>query len=58
MSTEAPETKPQPNVGHEIGEHNIRVLGLDIHNPVFLVSAVLAVALVVGTLNNSNPTVP
>ena len=50
MSTESPETKPQPDIGHELGEHNIRVLGLDIHNPVFLVSAVLAVALVVGTL--------
>ena len=37
-------------IGHEIGEHNIEVLGLDIHNPVFAVSAVLAVALVIGTL--------
>lgn len=37
-------------IGHEIGEHNIEVLGFDIHNPVFVVSAFLAVALVVGTL--------
>lgn len=35
---------------HEIGEKNIEVLGLDIHNPVFVVSASLVVALVVGTL--------
>jgi BCCT family betaine/carnitine transporter len=39
-----------PDVDHEIGEHNIQVLGLDIHNPVFVVSAILAVALVIGTL--------
>lgn len=38
------------DIGHEIGEHNIRVFGLDIHNPVFIVSAVLAIALVIGTL--------
>ena len=40
----------QEDIGHEIGEHNIEVLGLDIHNPVFLVSALLSVLLVVGTL--------
>ena len=40
------ETEPE-DIGHEIGEHNIEVLGLDIHNPVFAISAFLAVALVV-----------
>lgn len=35
---------------YEIGQDNIRWLGLDIHNPVFAVSAVLVVAFVVGTL--------
>ena len=41
-------TKTDPeDIGHEIGDHNIEVLGLDIHNPVFAVSAFLAVALVV-----------
>ncbi len=40
----------QPDIGHEIGEHNIEIFGLDIHNPVFVVSAVLSVVLVVGTL--------
>ncbi len=39
-----------PDIGHEIGEHNIRVFNLDIHNPVFIVSAALVVALVIGTL--------
>ncbi|NNC76855.1 MAG: BCCT family transporter [Woeseiaceae bacterium] len=35
---------------HEIGEHNIEVFGLDIHNPVFFVSAFLAIVFVAGTL--------
>jgi BCCT family betaine/carnitine transporter len=39
-----------PDIGHEIGENNVQVLGLDLHNPVFFVSAVLAVLLVIGTL--------
>ena len=44
-------TEPDlPDIGHEIGEHNIQVLSLDIHNPVFIVSAALVVMLVVGTL--------
>jgi BCCT family betaine/carnitine transporter len=38
------------DIGHEIGEHNIEVLGLDIHNPVFVVSALLVVTLVIATL--------
>ena len=43
------QSKPE-EIGHEIGEHNIEILGLDIHNPVFFVSAILAVSLVAGTL--------
>ncbi len=35
---------------HEIGQHNIQVLGLDVHLPVFAISAALIVTLVVGTL--------
>ena len=38
------------DIGHEIGEHNIEVAGLDIHNPVFAISAFLAIALVVMTM--------
>lgn len=38
------------DIGHEIGEHNVEVLGLDIHNPVFATSAGLSILVVVGTL--------
>jgi len=40
----------ESDVDHEVGEHNVQVFGLDIHNPVFVVSAVVAIALVIGTL--------
>ena len=52
-SNSAQATAPRPaaeDIGHEIGEQNIRFWGLDVHNPVFLVSAALVVMLVVGTL--------
>ena len=39
-----------PHIDHEGGEHNVRVLGLDIRLPVFAISAILAVALVAVTL--------
>jgi BCCT family betaine/carnitine transporter len=42
---------PNPeDIDHEIGEHNVQWLGLDIHNPVFAVSAVLVIVFVIGTL--------
>ena len=42
---------PNPlDIEHEIGEQNIQVFGLDIHNPVFAVSASLVVVFVIGTL--------
>jgi len=40
----------QNDIGHEIGEHNIQRFGLDIHNPVFAVSALLVIAFVLCTL--------
>ena len=43
-------SKDQMSSDYVVGQDNIRVLGLDIHNPVFMVSAVLVVAFVVGTL--------
>jgi BCCT family betaine/carnitine transporter len=43
-------TAPRASYDYEVGQDNVRILGLDIHNPVFLVSAVLVVAFVVGTL--------
>ena len=46
----APAEIEAPDIGHEIGEHNIRIFNLDIHNPVFMVSAALVVTLVAGTL--------
>lgn len=38
-------------IGHKIGEHNVQPFGLDIHNPVFVVSALLALVFVIGTLS-------
>ena len=35
---------------HEIGDNNIRMLGMDVHNPVFFGSAILIILFVVGTL--------
>jgi len=49
--TDSASTRPAAaDIGHEIGEQNIRVFNLDIHNPVFIVSAALVVMLVIGTL--------
>jgi BCCT family betaine/carnitine transporter len=50
MESEHDHLKSADDIGHEIGEHNIQVFGLDIHNPVFVVSALLVVALLIGTL--------
>jgi BCCT family betaine/carnitine transporter len=38
------------DIGHEIGEHNIEIMGLDIHSPVFAVSAIFSVLVVIATL--------
>jgi len=40
----------ETEIEHEPGQDNIQVLGLDIHGPVFLTSAGLVVAFVIGTL--------
>ncbi|MEM1352657.1 MAG: BCCT family transporter, partial [Pseudomonadota bacterium] len=37
---------------HELGQDNIRPLGLDIHNPVFIVSGVLILGFVIVALSN------
>jgi betaine/carnitine transporter, BCCT family len=50
LESETPPAHVEEDIGHEIGQDNIQVLGLDIHNPVFLISAVLVVAFVIGTL--------
>ena len=49
MSNEA-DTTDDADIGHTLGQDNIQIFGLDIHNPVFLVSAILVLALVVCTL--------
>lgn len=35
---------------HEVGENNIEFMGMDIHNPVFVVSAVLVLGFIIFTL--------
>jgi BCCT family betaine/carnitine transporter len=50
LVTEPKNTKNTADIGHEIGEHNVQMMGLDFHNPVFMISAILAVAVVTGTL--------
>jgi BCCT family betaine/carnitine transporter len=50
LSDEVKAADERQDIGHEIGENNIQTLGLDIHNPVFAISALLAVTLVIGTL--------
>ena len=39
-----------PTTDYEVGQDNVRVMGLDVHNPVFFVSAVVIVAFVIFTL--------
>ncbi|AOE49867.1 BCCT family transporter [Kangiella sediminilitoris] len=54
--TEKSEQTPQNplhekyDADHEVGEHNVEVLGMDLHNPVFFVSAFFVVFFVVLTL--------
>ena len=38
------------DIDHEIGENNVEMLGMDVHNPVFFGSAILITLFVVGTL--------
>lgn len=52
-------TSPQPaektgeyTTDYEIGQHNVRPLGLDIHNPVFAISSVMVVGFVMLALAN------
>lgn len=38
------------DIDHQIGENNVEMLGMDVHNPVFFSSAILITLFVVGTL--------
>jgi len=47
---ESETTTAKVDIDHKIGQDNVQVFGLDIHNPVFMISALLVVAFVVATL--------
>ena len=54
MSDETAEKVPDnPDFDYEIGQDNIQIFGLDIHNPVFIVSGGLIVAFVIYALGFS-----
>ncbi|TLP43884.1 MULTISPECIES: BCCT family transporter [Cohaesibacter] len=44
------ETSETYDTDYEVGQDNINAFGMDVHNPVFLISAILILAFVVGTL--------
>lgn len=50
MEPEPASDNLRTDIGHEVGQDNVQVLGLDINKPVFLISAVLVIAFVIGTL--------
>ena len=50
MSADTQTKDAESDIGHEIGEHNVEVFGLDIHNPVFAISAIVAIVIIVLTL--------
>jgi len=50
MSEQATSPDEVLSTDYEVGQDNVRVLGLDIHNPVFFISAVTIVAFVILTL--------
>jgi hypothetical protein len=43
-------TSKSDEIGHSIGDQNVNYLGLDVHNPVFMVSAILVIVFLAGTL--------
>ena len=57
MSTsDTPPSMPEHDLGmstdYELGQDNIRPLGLDIHNPVFVISSLIIIAFVLLALAN------
>ena len=50
MTGDSKHADDRDDIGHTVGEHNVQFFGFDVHNPVFMVSAVLAVGIVTGTL--------
>ena len=44
-------TETDPYIsGHEVGQDNLQMFGMDLHNPVFFISAGLILLFVIGTL--------
>ncbi|MFT7564522.1 MAG: BCCT family betaine/carnitine transporter, partial [Bacteroidia bacterium] len=41
-------TSKADEIGHTIGDQNVNFMGLDIHNPVFMVSAILVIVFLAG----------
>ncbi|MEM9736136.1 MAG: BCCT family transporter, partial [Pseudomonadota bacterium] len=52
MTTSDPQTSDKISTDYELGQDNIRPMGLDIHNPVFLISSVVVIAFVLISLAN------
>lgn len=50
MSDKISSTSKADQIGHRIGDQNVNFMGLDIHNPVFMVSAILVIVFLAGTL--------
>ena len=50
MQAEAQTANAHSDPGYRVGQDNVRIFGLDIHNPVFFVSGLTIVAFVIGTL--------
>jgi len=50
LSGDSTRSNHSEDIGHTVGEHNVQFLGFDVHNPVFVVSAALAVGIVTATL--------
>ena len=55
MQAEAQTANAHSDPGYRVGQDNVRIFGLDIHNPVFFVSGVTIVAFVIGTLLFKEP---
>ena len=38
------------DIEYELGQDNVEILGMDVHNPVFAISALLIIVFVAGTI--------
>jgi len=56
QSRQDPDPRAWGETKHKLGDSNIRPFGLDIHNPVFLISSIVIAAFVLIALANQNAT--